>query len=160
AYVDAYLTHRRDEIAQRYDTQAAALRRQAAGVQAQADVIDARIAALGTTTATQDARQSLDLQRQNLAAKYAGLISTADQAQLAKIAGQQTMDVVQAADEPGAPVRPLPVRDATIGCALGLLIGLAVVSLRRRTRDQLTTSEELADELGSVPFVMSIPFRR
>ena len=79
-----------------------------------------------------------------LADKYASLNSTADQAELAKLARQQTMDVVQAAAEPGAPVRPLPVRDATVGCALGLLIGLAVVALRLRSRDRLTTSEDLA----------------
>src|SRR5260221_13577744 len=70
------------------------------------------------------------------------------------------MDVVRAAAKPGAPVRPSPVRDATVGCALGLLIGLALVALRLRSRDRLTTSEELAAELQGLPFVTSIPFRR
>jgi capsular exopolysaccharide synthesis family protein len=100
------------------------------------------------------------VQRQALTAKYASLISTAGQVELAKLARQQTMDVVQAPARPGAPVQPAPVRDATLGCALGLLIGLALVALRIRSRDTLTTSEDLAAELQALPFVTSIPFRR
>jgi non-specific protein-tyrosine kinase len=159
-YVAVYLEQRRNAIAHRLDAQADALREQAAGVQAQIDVVDAQIDALDSSTAKQDARQNLDVQRQGLANKYATLLSTAGQAELAKLARQQTMDVVQAADEPGAPVHPLPVRDATVGCVLGLLIGLAVVALRLRSRDRLTTSEDLAAELQGLPFVTSIPYRR
>jgi polysaccharide biosynthesis transport protein len=159
AYVDVYLEQRRNAFAQRYSSQAAALRKQAADVQAQIDGVDAQVAALGSPTSTEDARQNLDVQRQGLAAKYGSLIYTAGQAELAKLARQQTMDVVQTATKPGAPVRPLPVRDATVGCVLGLLIGLAVVALRLRSRDTLTTSEDLAAELRGLPFVTSIPFR-
>src|SRR5262249_31776568 len=137
AYVAVYLEQRRNEIAQRYDAQAAALREQAAGVQAQIDVVDSQIAALGSSISTADARQNLDAQRRGLADKHAPLISTADQAEIAKLARQQTIDVVQAAEKPGAPVRPSPVRDATVGVALGLLIGLAAVALRLRSRDRL-----------------------
>ena len=160
AYVAAYLAQRRDAIAQRYGSQAAALRGQAAGVQAQINAIDARVAGLGPSTSTLDTRQNLDVQRQALAANYGSLNSVADQAELVGLARQQTMGVVEAAAEPGAPVRPLPVRDAAVGCALGLLIGLAVVALRLRSRDRLMTSEDLASELRGLPFVTSIPFRR
>ena len=160
AYVDVYLEQRRNAIAQRYGSQAAALRKQATDVRAQIDVVDAQIAALGPTPSTLDARQNLDVQRQALADKYASLTSTADQAELAKVARQQTLDVVQTAARPVAPVRPSPRRDATVGCALGLLIGLALVALRLRSRDTLTTSEDLAAELQGLPFVTSIPFRR
>jgi len=159
-YVDVYLDQRRNAIAQRFGSQVAALRQQAADVQVRIDAVDARVAALGSSTSTLDTRQNLDAQRQGLAAKYASLNSTASQAQLAMLAQQQTMDVVQAATKPGAPVRPLPVRDATLGCALGLLIGLALVALRLRSRDRLMTSEDLAAELQGLPFVTSIPFRR
>lgn len=159
-YVDVYLEQRRNAIAQHYGSQAAALRKQAAAMQAQMAAVDAQIAALGTSTSTLDARQNLDAQRQVLADKYASLTTTADQALLAELVGQQTMDVVQAATRPGAPVRPLPVRDASVGCALGLLIGLAVVALRLRSRDRLMTSEDLAAQLPGLPFVTSIPFRR
>ena len=91
----AYLEQRRNAIAQRYDSQAAVLRRQAAGVQGQIDAVDAQVAALGSSTSTLDTQQNLDVQRQGLADKYSGLISTADQTELAKVARQQTLDVVQ-----------------------------------------------------------------
>jgi succinoglycan biosynthesis transport protein ExoP len=159
AYVAAYLTQRRNAIAERYGSQANALRSQAASVQAQIDATDAQIAGLGASTATLDTRENLDIQRQALAAKYATLLSTAGQAEVAKLARQQTLDVVQAADAPGAPVRPLPVRDAALAGALGLLIGLAIVALRIRSRDTLMTSEDLAGEIQGLPFVTSIPFR-
>jgi capsular exopolysaccharide synthesis family protein len=160
AYVDVYLEQRRNAIAKRYDAQAAALHRQADDTQARIDLVDARIAALDPSGSTLDTRQNLDLERQALATKQATLLANANQAEVAKLARQQTMDVVQAADLPGSPVRPAPVRDATVGCALGLLVGLALVALRLRSRDRLSTSEDLAAELQGLPFVTSIPFRR
>ena len=158
-YVDVYLEQGRNQIARRYGAQAAALRAQADDAQAQIDALDAQIAALGDAPSTLDERQNLDVQRQVLTAKYTNLVSTAGQTQLAMLARQQTMGVVQAAAKPGAPASPLPLRDATIGCVLGLLIGLAAVALRLRSRDTLTTSEDLAAQLQGLPFVTSIPFR-
>ena len=129
-------------------------------MQAQIDVVDAQIAArwhrlLDAGRAAESRRQ-----RQALAAKYASLISIAGQAELAKLARQQTMDVVQAADEAGragAALRRFATPPSV--AALGLLIGLAVVALRLRSRDTLTTSEDLADRAprSSVRDVDTVP---
>ncbi len=127
-YVDVYLEQGRNTIAKRYGAQVAELRRQAADTQAQIDGVDAQLAALAPDDSTLDTRQNLNVQRQALAAKYSNLISIVGQAQLAMLARQQTTDVVQAAGKPGGPVSPSPVRDAALGCAVGSLIGLALVA--------------------------------
>jgi polysaccharide biosynthesis transport protein len=70
--------------------------------------------------------------------------------------GGSDVSIVQTAQAPSAAVSPRPKRLAIVGLVLGLLLGLAFVSVRARFDDRIREPQEFED-LWPLPLVGTIP---
>ncbi|MCU1466628.1 MAG: hypothetical protein JWM72_2556 [Actinomycetia bacterium] len=171
AYAQVFVAQRRAAIAVRYDDQIAQVERARRDVNAQIDALDVRIVAEQpspsyVTVGPVPVPIPESLQLRNLDSRRAALVTSANALNtqesdlaLTRSARQSDLDVVQASSLTRNPISPWPRRDAAIGAAVGLLLGLALVGLRMRLRDRVTTSADLAKVLPALSFIAAIPPR-
>ncbi|MDQ1458837.1 MAG: tyrosine-protein kinase [Actinomycetota bacterium] len=171
AYAQVFVAQRRAAIAVRYDDQIVQVERARRDVNAQIDALDVRIVAEQpspsyVTVGPVPVPIPESLQLRNLDSRRAALVTSANALNtqesdlaLTRSARQSDLDVVQASSLPRNPISPWPRRDAAIGAAVGLLLGLALVGLRTRLRDRVTTSADLAKVLPALSFIAAIPPR-
>lgn len=83
-----------------------------------------------------------------------------DQArQLELLASLQTGDaeLIQPADVPESPARPLPVRNGALGLLVGLLLGVAIAVLRDRLDRRIKKEEDVRSLLPGIPVIATVP---
>ena len=170
-YVQVYVAQRHAEIAQRYTVQEIPLQTALATNTAEIKSVDTLIASLqpalpfvtinGVTQPVPESEQlrNLDTQRSALVGQQVALGSQISDLEGASAVSRSDLDVVQSPTRPTSPIIPLPHRDAAVGGAIGLLIGLGVVALRLRLRDKVTTSADVAAVMPALAFVAPLPPR-
>lgn len=67
------------------------------------------------------------------------------------------VQLVSAATTPGSPSSPKPVRNALAGMVVGLALGIGLAFVREHLDDSITTKEDLARSLPSVPVLGVVP---
>lgn len=78
------------------------------------------------------------------------------QLQINGAAATSAVEFVTPAQPPTAPSSPRPARDALLGLAIGLLLGLGAAFLRDSLDDALT-SKESAERIGGAPVLAMVP---
>lgn len=78
------------------------------------------------------------------------------QLQINGAAATSAVEFVTPAQPPTAPSSPRPARDALLGLAIGLLLGLGAAFLRDNLDDALT-SKESAERIGGAPVLAMVP---
>ena len=171
AYADVFVAQRQAAIGTLFSVQVGQVNASIANVNAQIALLDAKIAAEqpptpvvvvgGSTIQLQEseALRNLDAQRAVLVGQVTQLRAQVADLDLARAARQSDIVVVEAASLPSHPIVPLPHRDAAVGGAIGLLLGLALVALRLRLRDKVTTSADVAATLPALSVIAAIPAR-
>lgn len=79
--------------------------------------------------------------------------------QLELLASLQTGDaeLIQRAEVPESPARPLPVRNGALGLMVGLLLGVAIAVLRDRLDRRIKKEDEIRTLLPGVPVIATVP---
>ncbi len=171
AYAQVFVDQRRAAIGTHYDAQITELQRALFEVKSEIDILDLVIASQpasppfvevgGTTVATPESEKlrNLDSQRAALVDRSNALGAQKSELDLTRSSRQDDLDIVQTSSLPVHPIAPRPGRDALIGGGIGLLVGLALIVLRMRLRDRVTTSADLAKVLPTLSFIAAIPPR-
>lgn len=144
--VNDYITRRRATIREDLAQSAATLEATVSELEVELQQISS-----GATTATLDRRRA-ELESELKAAQTAlQLIET----RAALTNGD--VDVAGSAVEPTLPTSPQPVRSATLGAMLGLLLGLGLVWLREAGDRRLYSADDVLDIDGAVEFAGRVP---
>lgn len=169
AYAEVYVESRREAIAQTLGGRADELRAQAAKLQEEVSTIEARITELvppvqidprtGRAIAIPDSEEvkSLRARRASLVDRLTSANNVAEELSAETALRQASVEVVDPAELPRSPVRPVPLRDAAVGGALGLFLGVAAALLRERANDRLRTVDDLEEAVHPLPVLALIP---
>ncbi|HEX2192965.1 MAG TPA: polysaccharide biosynthesis tyrosine autokinase [Acidimicrobiales bacterium] len=168
AYAEVYVENRRESIAQTLGSRAEELRAQAAKLQEEISSVEGRIAELvppvqidrtGRAIVIPDSEEvkSLRARRGSLVDRLTSANNVAEELSAEMAIRQASIEVVDPAQEPRSPVRPIPLRDAAVGGALGLFLGVAVALLRERTNDRLLTVDDVEEAARPRPVLALIP---
>jgi capsular exopolysaccharide synthesis family protein len=169
AYAEVYVESRRASILQSLGARAEELRAHAARIQGEINAIDQRITQLvpppqidprtGRAVVLPDSEQvaSLRTQREGLIERLTGANNVADELSVEASIRQANLEVVDPADRPTDPVRPVPLRDAAVGGAVGLFAGVAVALLRERANDRLRNVEDMDQAARPLPVLALVP---
>ena len=88
---------------------------------------------------------------------YSLLLDQYHGAQIAEAAQQGTIDVVNWAEAPSAPISPRKKLNLAIGGFLGIMLGFGGIAIREGLISTIRTKEEVELHLPDVPFLGSIP---
>ncbi|HWC10644.1 MAG TPA: polysaccharide biosynthesis tyrosine autokinase, partial [Acidimicrobiales bacterium] len=169
AYAETYVESRRESIAQTLGSRADELRAQAAKLQEEIGAIEARITELvppvaidprtGRAIIVPDSEEvkSLRAQRGSLVDRLTSANNVAEELSAETAIRQASIEVVNPAELPLSPVRPVPLRDAAVGGALGLFLGVALALLRERANDSLRTVDDVEEAARPLPVLALIP---
>ena len=168
-FAEVYVDSRRQSLAQTLGSRADELRAQAAKIQEEVSAIEGRIAELAPPVAI-DPRtgrpilipdseevKSLRARRGSLVDRLTSANNVAEELSAETTLRQASVEVVDPAEVPTSPVRPVPLRDAAVGGALGLFLGVAVALLRERADDRLRTVDDVEDVTRPLPVLALIP---
>ena len=169
AFAEVYVDNRRRSIAETLGSRADELRAQAAKIQDEIGAIEARITELvppveidprtGRPIIIPDSEEvkSLRARRGSLVDRLTSTNNVAEELSAETALRQASLEVVDPADLPVSPARPVPWRDAAVGGALGLFLGVAGALLRERTNDRLRTVDDVEEAARPLPVLALIP---
>lgn len=170
AYADVYVEARRASITATLVARADELRGQATKIQEEITSLDGRITQLvpppeisfGRAVILPDSEEvrGLRSRRAGLADQLAATNNLAQELNLEASIRQSSLEVVDPAERPRSPVRPVPLRDGAIGGLLGLFIGVAVAMLRERTSDRLRSVGEVEEAVRPLTTLALVPLDR
>ena len=168
-FAEVYVDSRRRSIAQTLGSRADELRAQAGKIQEEIAAIEARITELvppvevdprtGRAIIIPDSEEvkSLRARRGSLVDRLTSANNVAEELSAETALRQASLEVVAPANIPTSPVRPVPLRDAAVGGALGLFLGVALALLRERTNDRLRTVDDVEEAARPLPVLALIP---
>jgi polysaccharide biosynthesis transport protein len=171
-FAEVYVDKRRESIAQTLGSRADELRAQAAKIQEEIGGIEGRINELvppveidprtGRAIIIPDSEEvkSLRARRTSLVDRLTSANNVAEELSAETAIRQAALEVVDPAELPTSPVRPIPLRDGAVGGALGLFLGIAVALLRERTNDRLRTVDDVEEAARPLPVLALIPVDR
>ncbi len=169
AYAEVYVENRRGSIAQTLGSRADELRAQAAKLQEEIGALEASIAELvppvqidrrtGRAIIVPDSEEvkSLRARRSSLVDRLTSANNVAEELSAETAIRQASIEVVDPAQLPHSPVRPVPLRDAAVGGAIGLFLGVALALLRERTDDRLRAVDDVEAAARPLPVLALIP---
>ena len=155
AYAESYVQFRKEEAVSDLEAAGRGLREKINSLQTEIDGIERRIAGAGATE-----RSSLEA---NLRPRHSNLLE--QQGQLAQKLDQLEVDaalksggarIVKAANTPGSPAEPKPIREALAASLAGLIIGAVLAFVRENLDDSVRTKDELAAASG-LPVLGVVP---
>ncbi len=152
AYVQAYIDVKREQAVEGMTAASTELQSKMTELQAQIDQLDAKIDASSTdddTTAEAD-RRSLDDQ-------LAIFRQRIDQLQVDAALSAGNAELIRPASAPTEPVKPTPVRTATLAAVVGLLLGLGAAFLIDHLDDSVRTEDDLARLGPDIPVLAVVP---
>ena len=169
ALAEVYVDSRRRSIAETLGSRADELLAQGVKMQEEIGAIEARIAELvppvaidprtGRALVIPDSEEvkSLRARRGSLVDRLTSANNVAEELSAETALRQASLEVVDPAELPRDPVRPMPLRDAAVGGALGLFLGVAAALLRERTNDRLRTVDDVEEAAQPLPVLALIP---
>lgn len=164
AYVDAYLSYRRQEATDALAAASKEIQRQIDVVQKQIDALGSQLAALPScTTASSGAcsqRDALQQDRDSLVSQQVPFKQKLDQLRIDSSVGTTGTRVVTRASVPTSPVRPTPVRNSALGLGVGLIFGVILAFLFEYLDDSIKGKEGLervARDLAVLAAIPSVP---
>jgi non-specific protein-tyrosine kinase len=152
AYVVAYIDVKREQAVDGMVAAGTELQTKITELQAKIDTLDSKISASSTdddTTAEADRRALVDQQalfRQRI-----------DQLQVDAALTAGNAELVRPASAPIEPIKPTPVRTATLAAIVGLLLGLGAAFLVDHLDDSVRNVDDLARLGPDVPVLAMVP---
>jgi polysaccharide biosynthesis transport protein len=153
AYADQYVKVRTEQAIDSINKTMVVIQSKVTDIQNQITALDKQIAAQGFLPSADLTSQRTALQSQlsTYTTQLERLQVTAD---LRATAGAQ---VVNLAGLPSTPIKPTPSRDAMLGFALGLVLGLGLAFLTEFLDDKIKTTEDVARYGKGMQVIAEIP---
>jgi non-specific protein-tyrosine kinase len=151
AYVDAYIDVKREQAVDGLAAASAELQTKISDLQAQIDTLDSHIDASST-----DDDSSAEADRRALVDQQALFRQHIDELQVDAALSAGNAELVRPASVPTTPIKPTPVRTATLAALVGLLLGLGAAFLVDRLDDSVRSSNDLARLGSDVPVLASV----
>ena len=151
AYVVAYIDVKRQQAIDGMAAAATELQTKIAQLQGQIDVLEEKIDA-----SSSDDDSSAEGDRRALVDQQATFQQRIDQLRVDAALSAGNAELVRLAVEPTDPIKPTPVRTATLAAIVGLLLGLGAALVLDRLDDSVRTADDLAS-LGDVPVLATVP---
>jgi len=148
AYAQAYIDQRRTEALTGAAAATNDLQSKIGPLQTQINMLQA---AGSRSSITSQAQLTSLLQQQSLLEQQ---ITTL---QLASALNANSVTIIHPATVPRAPSSPSLLRDALLGLAAGLVLGIALAFLRERLDDTITTKEDVGSAAPGLPVLGLIP---
>ena len=177
-YIDRYIEFRRQGEIDRLLNYASGVTGQINALKARIESVNAPLAELDARIAAQPASgteiERLRADRAQLATQLSPQLTSLEsqllvlQQELGKVELSATLTqsgdlrILQSADVPTAPISPQPIRNAVLGLAVGLLLGVGGAFLREQF-DDVVRSREVLESVTDLPVLGLIPqleFRR
>jgi len=152
AYVQAYIDVKRDQAVSGMSAASAELQTKITELQTQIDAVDGKIDASSTDddTAAEADRHSLD-------DRMAVFRQHIDQLQVDAALPAGNAELIRPATAPTKPIKPTPVRTATLAALVGLLLGLGAALLMDHLDDSVRSADDLAPLGPDVPVLAVVP---
>ncbi|HEY0521496.1 MAG TPA: polysaccharide biosynthesis tyrosine autokinase [Ilumatobacteraceae bacterium] len=152
AYVDAYIDVKREQAVDGMVSASAELQSTITDLQAQIDQLDAKIEASATDD---DSRAIAD--RRTLVDQQALFREHIDQLHVDAALSGGNAELVRPAFPASKPIKPTPVRTATLAALVGLLLGLGAAFVVERLDDSIHRGGDLARLGSDVPVLANVP---
>jgi len=152
AYVQAYIDVKREQTIDGITAASAELQSKITELLDQVDALDATIAA-----STTDDDSTAEADRSSLDGQLSLFRQRNDQLQVDAALAAGNAELIRPATVPTEPIKPTPVRTATIAAAVGLLLGLGAVFLIGRLDDSVRTADDIARLGPDVPVLAVVP---
>jgi len=152
AYVEAYITHRRQQTLDESVAAQHELRSKIDVLQAQIDGLDAQIAA-GQGAVV----DSLRAQKQAQVQQQAVFKQTLDQMQVSNALFEGGAEVVRPATTPRSPARPKPVLNGVLAFVLGSFLGVGLAFMADHLDDSVKSSDDIENVPDGPPVIGRVP---
>ncbi|HZX56081.1 MAG TPA: polysaccharide biosynthesis tyrosine autokinase [Ilumatobacteraceae bacterium] len=152
AYVQAYIDVKREQNVAGITAASAELQTKITELQDQIDTLDVKINASST-----DDDSTAEAERRSLDDQLSSFRQHIDQLQVDAALSAGNAELIRPASPPTEPIKPTPVRTATLAALVGLLIGLGAVLLIERLDDSIRTEDDLARLRPDVPVLGMVP---
>jgi capsular exopolysaccharide synthesis family protein len=152
AYVAAYIDVKRDQAVKGIAAATAELQTKVTDLQSQIDALDTQINASGSDD---DSRREAD--RRSLVDQQALFRQRIDQLQVDAALSAGNAQLLRPAAAPSEPVKPTPVRTATLAALVGLLLGLGAAFMIDHLDDSVGSEDDLARLGADVPVLAVVP---
>ncbi len=152
AYIEAYIDVKRERAVDGMVAASTELQIKITELHTQIEALDARIDASST-----DDDSNAEADRRALVDQQALFRQRIDQLQVDAALSAGSAELVRPAAVPSKPIKPTPVRTATLAALVGLLLGLCAAFLIDHLDDSVRSSDDL-DRLGTdVPVLATVP---
>jgi len=152
AYVVAYIDVKRDQAVKGIAAASTELQTKVTDLQSQIDALDTQINVSGSDD---DSRREAD--RRSLVDQQALFRQRIDQLQVDAALSAGNAQLLRPAAAPSEPVKPRPLRTATLAALVGLLLGLGAAFMIDRLDDSVGGEDDLARLGADVPVLAVVP---
>jgi polysaccharide biosynthesis transport protein len=152
AYVDAYIDVKREQAVKGMAAASAELQSKITDLQPQIDALNAQIDA---NAGDDDSGRIAD--RRSLVDQQALFRQRIDQLQVDAALSAGNAQLLRPASTPSKPIKPTPVRTATLAAIVGLLLGLGAAFLIDHLDDSVRSEDDLARLGNDIPVLAMVP---
>src|SRR4051812_28330750 len=152
AYVQAYIDVKREQTVEGVTAASAELEKKITELQDQIETLGAKIDASST-----DDDSAAEAERRSLDDQLSSFREHIDQLQIDAALSAGNAELIRPASVPIEPVKPTPVRTATLAALVGLLLGLGAALLVNHLDDSIRTEQDLARAGPDLPLLAVVP---
>ena len=152
AYVDAYIDVKREQAVKGMAAAITELQTKITDLQPRIAALDAQIDASNTDDDT-----GREADRRDLVDQQSLFRQRIDQLQVDAALSAGNAQLVRPAVAPTKPIKPTPVRTATLAAVVGLLLGLGAAFLLHHLDDSVRSEDDLARLWADIPVLATVP---